>query len=121
MITNTLSSTLSPVNYGQSTAALQPQSNASSQSSLSSTGTDSVQLSSTAQVSAMHQQGMNVNSIAANMGLTAAEVDSYLGITTASSSGGGHGAPAAAHAAPASKSTSASPSSTSTVKATTKK
>ncbi len=36
----------------------------------------------------MHSDGMTVNQIAANSGLTTVEVDSYLGITTAVTLGG---------------------------------
>ena len=46
---------------------------------------DTVHLSQTAQATALHHQGMSVKQIAANLGITAQEVDSYLGIMTVSS------------------------------------
>ena len=48
-------------------------------------GSDTVQLSQTAQVTVLHHQGMSAKQIAANLGMTMRQVDSYLGITTANS------------------------------------
>jgi hypothetical protein len=48
----------------------------------------------------MHTDGMTVNQIAANSGLTTAEVDSYLGISTSVTAAGGGGAPAGGGHAP---------------------
>ncbi len=39
----------------------------------------------------MQQQGMAVKTIAANMGITTQDVDSYLGLSSATSGGGGGG------------------------------
>jgi hypothetical protein len=81
---------------------------------------DTVTLSPTAQAAALQQQGLTINEIATNLGVTTATVDGYLDITTAVSSGGG-GVPSgggshagAAHAAAAGSSTTAAASSTAT-------
>lgn len=65
----------------------------SSQGSARSTTTaaDTVQLSASAQAHAMQQQGMNVKTIAANMGVSTQDVDSYLGISSSATGGGGSG------------------------------
>jgi hypothetical protein len=85
MITSTSSATLSTVNGYQPTIATPVQGNASSAES--ETPPDTVHLSPTAQVTALQQQGLSVNQIALSMDLTTAEVNSYLGITTAISGG----------------------------------
>ena len=85
-ITNKTSTT---VDGYRSTYGLQNSGNVSSSSSGNAQAGDSVQLSPSAQVAAMHTNGMTVNQIAANEGLTTAEVDSYLGITTAVKTAGG--------------------------------
>jgi hypothetical protein len=82
---------------------------------------DSVQLSPSAQIAAMHTDGMTVNQIAANAGLTTAEVDSYLGITTTVTPAGGGHAPAKGggetHAASGASGTSSSTAAQTTKKA----
>jgi hypothetical protein len=113
MITSTSSSALSSLNYGQLSIATQAQSNSASQSPTSLTSSDSVQLSDTAQVAAMNQQGMSVKFIASNMGLTTAEVDSYLGITASS---GGASTPVKGGGPPAAPSQAASASKAPAVK-----
>ena len=65
----------------------------SAQAALAATE-DSVKLSAAAQAHAMQQQGMTVKTIAANMGITTQAVDSYLGIGSLSSGGGGGNGPA---------------------------
>jgi len=89
MITITSSNPLSTVNGYQPTPAVQSQGNTSTGVLGSASSSDTVQLSPTAQASAMQQQGMSVTEIASSMGTTTAEVDSYLGIVASSSSGGG--------------------------------
>jgi hypothetical protein len=54
-------------------------------------GSDTVALSSTAQATTLHQQGLSVQQIASILDLTTAEVNGYLGTTTAASSGAGAG------------------------------
>ena len=56
--------------------------------------TDTVQLSPAAQAHAMQQQGMTVKTIAANMGITTQAVNTYLGISSLTTAGGGQGASA---------------------------
>lgn len=53
---------------------------------------DTAQLSAAAQAHAMQQAGMSVKAIAANMGISTQDVDSYLGISSISSAGGDNGA-----------------------------
>src|ERR1700728_2579472 len=89
MITITSSNSLSTVNGYQPTSAVQSQGNTFTDASGSASGSDTVQLSPTAQATAMQQQGMSVMEIASSMDLTTAEVDSYLGIAASTSSGGG--------------------------------
>ena len=106
MITSTLSTAAGyqPV-YGLPS---QEQFSQPSLASASASSDDNVQLSTTAQATAMQQQGLSVSQIAASMDLTTAEIDSYLDITTTTSGGaggGGGGAPAGGghavgHAAP---------------------
>jgi hypothetical protein len=71
------------------TIAVQSPGTAGNSTSSASSDFDSVQLSPTAQASAMHQQGMSVQEIADNLGVTAEVVDGYLNIATTSGSGGG--------------------------------
>ena len=75
----------------QAVAATQTQANAASTTPAASPQADSVELSPVATAVAMHQQGMQVSTIAANMGITTKAVDSYLGITSSGSGGGGGG------------------------------
>jgi hypothetical protein len=65
--------------------------------SSSTAAADTVELSETAQATALHQQGESVKEIASNLGVTTQVVNGYLGITTtAIISGGGGGAHAPA-------------------------
>ena len=52
---------------------------------------DSVKLSATAQAHAFKQQGLTVKGIASNMGITTSDVNSYLGISSLVTAGGGNG------------------------------
>jgi hypothetical protein len=87
MITISSDTTSSAVNGYQPAALVQSLGNTSA--SPSASASDTVQLSLTAQVAALQQEGMSVSEIASSTGLTTAQVDSYLGIAAASSSGGG--------------------------------
>ena len=53
-----------------------------------------MQLSTTAQVTAMYSDGMSIREIASSTGLTTPQVNSYLGISTSGTPAGGGGAPA---------------------------
>jgi hypothetical protein len=106
MITITSSNSLSAVNGYQPTPAVQSQGNTSTSASGSASASDTVQLSLTAQATAMQQEGMSVAQIASSMDLTTAEVDSYLGIATSipsvagiPSGGGARNTPAPTHSA----------------------
>lgn len=83
---------------------------------------DTVKLSATAQVAALHTNGMSVKQIAAAMGMTTQEVDTYLGITTTSSAvaGGGGGAPPPSSSSTSTNATTQSKSSTNTSTQTSK-
>lgn len=120
MVTN--NSTLSTVGADQPTLGLQNLGNASGSSSGNAPGGDTVQLSTTAQVTVMYTDGMNVQEIASSMGLTTQQVSSYLGISTSGTPAGGGGAPAggsqsraasASHASGTSQAASGTGSSTS--------
>lgn len=91
--------TTTTVDAYQSTYGLQNSGSVASSSSVNTQPTDSVQLSATASVAAMHSDGMTVNQIAASSGLTTAEVDSYLGISTSATAGGGGAPVGGGHAA----------------------
>lgn len=107
MITN--DGTVSTVGTYQPAFGLQTLGNVSSDSAGSVSGGDTVKLSTTAQVAAMHTNGMSVKQIAASEGLTAEEVDTYLGISTSSTpSGGGAGGGAPAGGSGRGKAASAS-------------
>ena len=106
MITITSSNSLSTVNGYQPTPAVPSQGNRSTSASGSASASDTVQLSLTAQATAMQQEGMSVAQIASSMDLTTAEVDSYLGIATSipsgariPSGGGASNTPAPTHSA----------------------
>lgn len=101
MITITSSNSLSTVNGYQPTPAVQSEGTTSTNTSGSAPVSDTVQLSLTAQVTAMQEQGMSVTEIASSMGMTTSEVDTYLGIAAASSTGGGIPAGGGASHAPA--------------------
>ena len=92
MITN--NSTSSTVGGYQPTPGLQNLGNASGSSSGNAPVADTVQLSTTAQVTAMYTDGMSVQEIASSMGLTTPQVNSYLGISTSGTAAGGGVAPA---------------------------
>jgi hypothetical protein len=114
MITTTSSNSLSTVNGYQPTPAVQSQGSMAPSATGSASIADTVQLSLTAQVTAMQEQGMSATEIASSMGMTTAEVDSYLGIAASIPSGGGipsggaSSPPAAMHAAAAAASSSTS-------------
>ena len=112
MIGSTLDTTTSSVSASAAQFnAVQPLGTSSPSSSAVTSASDSVQLSPTAQATALYQQGLTVKAIATDMGLTTAEVDSYLAITTSISTGVptvGHSAPiVAAQSAPVSKAAAA--------------
>lgn len=109
MITN--DSTASVVGAYQPTYGLSNAGSATGSSSGSGAAAaeDTVQLSTTAQVAALHTSGMSVKQIAASEGMTTQEVDSYLGITTTSApSGGGGGGGGKIHGASTSQASSGS-------------
>jgi len=102
VIGNTATNSLAGTSYSQPTAASGLTSPATTTSS-SSGGGDSVHLSATAEATGYKQQGLSISQIASLMGVTSAQVDSYLYITPVAATGavGGGGGGAVASTAPA--------------------
>jgi hypothetical protein len=109
---------ITPVSTSAPTAVYQPTADPQPQpsSSHSASGTDTVELSTAAQVVAMRQQGMSIKQIAANMGLKTSLVDTYLGVTTSSATGT---APSSSAQSQRPASESATPTAAPSVKTTT--
>ena len=99
MIVSTSNNSISPIiSSGQISGGIAAQgSTASNTRSNTYSDADTVQLSPTAQASAMHDQGLSVQEIAYSLGVTNQVVDGYLGIATSVSqdSAGGSTATAA--------------------------
>lgn len=74
------------------------QTKAAGSSPQASSGSDTVHLSQTAQVAAMHHGGMSAQQIAANLGITIQDVNTDLGITTVSSTASAAAPPSSSQA-----------------------
>jgi hypothetical protein len=102
VIGNTETNSLAGTTYAQPTAASQ-----SSAKTSSLLGSDSVHLSATAEANGFRQQGLSISQIASLMGVTSAEVDTYLHITPVAAVGAvGYGGGGAVESTTTPKSTS---------------
>jgi len=119
VISNTATNSLAGTSYAQPTAGAAAASSATTTSSSGSS--DSVHLSATAEATGYKQQGLSISQIASLMGVTTAQVDSYLDITPVPASGavgtGGGGGGAVASTAKSGGGSTAASSSTSTTSA----
>jgi hypothetical protein len=102
MIVSTSNNSISPIiSSGQISRGITSQGTTASSTTRANvySDADTVQLSATAQASAMHDQGFSVQEIAYSLGVTSQVVDGYLGIATSVSqdaAGGGTGPTTAA-------------------------